>query len=469
MELFDGHIRIEEMIGSGGFGDVYRGYDIRMEREVAVKRTYAMGKHEAQILKDLEHKGLPQIYDVYEKGVDTFIVMEWIEGINLDKYIEENGAFSESRSVTIGEEILDILDYLHSHSPAIIYQDLKPSNIILKPDGHIKLVDFGTAFLKKYEGEKILTAGTIGYGAPEQRGLLGQRFANERSDIYAWGAVMYSLISGILLTKPPYTMENVRRVCPNISVGFASVIKRATARENEKRFDNVEQVRRAIDNSVIINFLMKMLFISLGIATVTPFILAWNYASQNGLFAYVSGRLDVFISLWKMEKGLGLVKRILIVLKAVKQNGFDLITGMNDLLYKCFGFLLVGLGGMIIGTRIICKRKYIRIYRSVFLTDKKYPGLWISALLAGVILGTGLGCSFTSNAATKVDNILPVNLYDDYGNKMLVRYDKAIPVRGDLALNIDGDVFNNPGKKQLTLILDNIDSDEQFARTFFVQ
>lgn len=477
MELLDRHIRLDEMIGGGGFGDVYRGYDLRMERSVAVKRAYAMGKQEADMLKGLDCDGLPKIYDVIQENGETYIVMEWIDGIDLERYIEEQGAINEQRAIEIGEEVLNILEYLHSSKPAVIYQDLKPSNIMIKPDGHVMIIDFGTAFRKNYSDDKLHSAGTVGYGSPEQRGLTGTYYADERSDIYSWGAVMYSMLSGRLLSKPPYTMEKVKKVCPHITYGLSRVISKATNRDNYKRFPCVQAVRDALDVGVLINIVMHFCFILLMAAFVMPFVFSWIYASKIGLFRFISGAIAASRALWQMERIEPFWERLRIVLAANSINCLGIFKQCNEKLCCSLGLLIVTSSLAYAGMRFMSKRKYMKIYRSVYLTDKKYPGLWIPALLAGIILGAGLGSSFESKAAqidtgllvNKNDGVLPANLYDDDGNKMLVSYDKMINVEGDLLVNIDGDVMSKPGKKQLTLILDNFDSDEQFARTFFVQ
>ena len=152
MEMLCGRYRIGSLAGQGGFGSVYRGYDESMERDVAIKVVEGIGDREARILKSLDHKGLPRLYDIYRDRDHTYMIMEWIEGIDLERYITTRGAMSEKKAANIGTELLKILNYLHSLRPAVIYQDLKPANIMLMPDGHIKLIDFGTALFCRRGG-----------------------------------------------------------------------------------------------------------------------------------------------------------------------------------------------------------------------------------------------------------------------------------------------------------------------------
>ena len=432
MELLCGHIRIEEYAGGGSFGEVYRGYDERMERDVAVKIINQIDKKECDVLRKLDHKGLPRLYDVVVRESKTFLIMEWIEGIDLERYIQKNGAVSERMAIGIGEEILDILGYLHSRKPAIVYQDLKPSNIMLMPDGHIKLVDFGTAVYMNYGDDSIQLAGTVGYSAPEQRGLAHKRHASEASDIYSWGAVMYTLTSGRLLNKPPYTMEKIRRVCPNISFGTSQVISRATKRNESERYRNISEIRKALQSGVYIDALMRCLFLALLLLFISPFILCWFVGMRGELFLHIK---ECVTNGWI-------------------QRSFNSVTMLSDIDIKRIGQIVASVGWMFLGIRLIQKRKYLKINKSVYLSEKKHSGIWLGAMLAGMILSYGLwGKEVTLESYAASGEILPISFCDDLGNHYLVNYGYSYAPQGELKICISEDVLGTIDNPEITVIL----------------
>lgn len=426
MELIGGRFRIECLAGQGGFGDVYRGFDERMERPVAIKYVYKVGEHEAEVMRNLRNPGLPELYDILNSDGQTIIVMEWIEGQTLENLINEKGAIQEARAYAIGLELLNILDYLHSRRPAIIYQDLKPANIMMTPAGHIKLIDFGTALIRDHSDEVKRLAGTVGYGAPEQRGITGMQHADTYSDIYAWGAVMYSLVSGQILSKPPYTMQKIRLVAPNISFGMAHVISKATRRDVKKRYSSVQEVRRSLDSSVCRDFLCRFVYMLLACAIVCPFAYAWYEGWKSGLYDYIA------------------------------MNGLNIkvgLAGLTDEYFRLLGMLISTAGGMLFGLRKIHMRRFIRIDRSEYLSDRRYPGLWIVACILGIVLGAALGERNGMKVSYAAENIsiLPIRFVDENGNNMLVRYDAPFTAKGDMTIRLDREIVDGLGDGYLTI------------------
>ena len=446
MEMLCGRYRVGSLAGQGGFGSVYRGYDESMERDVAIKVVEGIGDREARILKSLDHKGLPRLYDIYRDRDHTYMIMEWIEGIDLERYITTRGAMSEKKAVNIGTELLKILNYLHSLRPAVIYQDLKPANIMLMPDGHIKLIDFGTALVMSYGDEAQNLAGTVGYGAPEQRGLCGVRHAGVQSDIYAWGAVMYSCISGRMLNKPPYTMDKPQAAAPGISYGMAHVISRAVSRNEKDRYQSARDVTEALRKRRYRDVVYRMGFIALMCMLTVPFILAWYMALDDGMF----GAAEALIA------GRHL------------QDAFRTGLYLRDL-----GLLLVTGGVMLWAFKKFRSRRFIKIDRSVYLSARRYPGLWMGALLAGAIFGAGIGGGGVpvSYAEEAVDTagILPVSIADENGNRMLLKYDAAYSPEGDLRLVIDRDILRDKGDGCLTLAYFPEGESEAYSRSINLQ
>lgn len=200
-----------EQLGKGGTSKVYKVRDVETEKVYALKRYITSDpanektlleniKNELNVLKYVSHPALPKIYDIIKEDDYFFLVMEYVEGIDLKEFIKVNGRLKKKQVVSIMEQVCSGLYYLHSLEKPIIYRDLKPSNIILKEDGNIKLIDFGIA--KRYNKEidaDIFAYGSKGFAAPEQFGdKNGRGIYNTdiRSDIYGIGTTMYYLITG---------------------------------------------------------------------------------------------------------------------------------------------------------------------------------------------------------------------------------------------------------------------------------
>ena len=174
--VVDGKYKILNVIGRGGMSVVYLAMNERVNRQWAVKEIrkqdayhlYA-NKREIEMMKKLNHPHLPGIVDVIENRDALLIVMDYIEGRSLQDLLDEYGAQPREKVLMWAKQLCDTLAYLHGRKPAIIYRDMKPSNVMLKPDGNVMLIDFGAA--REYragEGKDTISLGTRGYAAPEQ-------------------------------------------------------------------------------------------------------------------------------------------------------------------------------------------------------------------------------------------------------------------------------------------------------------
>lgn len=242
--VIDGKYEILKEIGRGGMSIVYLAMDKRLNKQWAVKeiRKKGSGKNdeivvnsllaEANMMKKLDHPSLPRIVDIIDNGVTIYVIMDYIEGESLDKILNEYGAQSEELVIGWAKQLCDALAYLHSQKPSIIYRDMKPANVMLKPEGNIKIIDFGIA--REYKEQNLADTtvlGTKGYAPPEQ--YSGQ--TDGRSDIFALGMTMHHLLTGVdPRNGEPYAP--VRQWNPELSEGIEIIIDKCVEPAAENRY-----------------------------------------------------------------------------------------------------------------------------------------------------------------------------------------------------------------------------------------
>lgn len=266
--LVDGKYKILSEIGHGGMSVVYMAINEKANKTWAVKEVRKDGKMdfntvrqglmaEIETLKKLKHPNLPSIVDVIEDEDSFIIVMDYIEGRSLDKIIEENGAQPEAYVVEWAKQLCDVFGYLHSRTPAIIYRDMKPANVMLKPDGNIMVIDFGTA--KNYEIDLGETTGigTIGYAAPEQYIGSGLGRTDARTDIYCLGITMYHLLTNIDPCKNLISNKSIRAVNPALSHGLDAIIQKCTQYQPSDRYQSCAELMYDLENYEILEPLYK--------------------------------------------------------------------------------------------------------------------------------------------------------------------------------------------------------------------
>lgn len=260
--ILDGKYEILKLIGKGGMSFVYLAIDNRLRKQWAIKEIRSDGEdievllkgleNEANILKKIDHPVIPRIVDILHENGVIYVVMDYIEGRTLTEIIEEEGAQPQERVIEWGKQLADALKYLHSMKPPIIYRDMKPSNIMLKPDGNIKLIDFGIAKEFKIDNLADTTAlGTRGYAAPEQFGDSGGRGkynTDAKTDIYSLGATMYHLVTGKSPLEPPYEIRPIREWNSNLSQGLEVIIGKCTESDPEKRYQNCVELLYALEH-----------------------------------------------------------------------------------------------------------------------------------------------------------------------------------------------------------------------------
>lgn len=252
-KIIDGKYEILTKIGQGGMSTVYLAMDKRLNKQWAIKEI-RKEKHnsnnaivvksilaEAQLMKKLDHAALPRIVDIIEDNEAIYVVMDYIEGETLSKILREYGPQPEETVIEWAKQLCEVLDYLHTRQPAVIYRDMKPANVMLKPDGKIKVIDFGIAReYKENNNSDTVSLGTRGYAAPEQFGGKGQTDA--RTDVYCLGVTLYHLVTGKSPCEEPYEIYPIRRWNPALSGGLEKIIIKCTRPDPNDRYQSCAQM-----------------------------------------------------------------------------------------------------------------------------------------------------------------------------------------------------------------------------------
>ena len=259
--LIDGKYKILNVIGQGGMSVVYLAINERANKTWAVKEVRKDGIAdfevvkqglivETEMLKSLEHPHLPSIIDVIDTRESFIIVMDYIQGESLEKRLQKSNNAPQKKEDVMewAKQLCDVLGYLHTREKPIIYRDMKPANVMLKPDGNLMLIDFGTA--REFKSRSVADTtclGTRGYAAPEQYGGMGQ--TDPRTDIYCLGATLYHLITGHSPADPPYEIRPIGEWLPQYAgSGLEAIIIKCTQQDPAQRYQNCAELMYALEH-----------------------------------------------------------------------------------------------------------------------------------------------------------------------------------------------------------------------------
>lgn len=273
--------QVIESLGKGGMSQVWLVRDQRLGKLWAIKEIgpNAGGSHgevlrqaiidEANFMKRLDHPAIPRVVDIMDAGDTAFVVMDYVEGRELNLVLRERGCpFAQEEVIGWGIQLCDVLGYLHQLEPAIVYRDMKPSNVMLRDDGTVKLVDFGIAMEcvpgRANDGRLV---GTPGYAPPEQipqpmpwpppKSLDPDVTIDARADVYALGTTLYSLVTGHVPKRVrdregheqvDFDLRPIREWDPRLSEGLERILVRATQRDPELRYQNMAQMRYDLEH-----------------------------------------------------------------------------------------------------------------------------------------------------------------------------------------------------------------------------
>ena len=262
-DIIQNRYRIVRLVGQGGFGAVYRAWDLTLGRPVAVKENFytttaAQGQfeREARLLANLRHPNLPVVFDHFVlPGQGQYLVMDFIEGKSLGAMLIERGRpLAEAEVLPWIRQVCKALKYLHSRKPPIIHRDIKPQNIIITDDGRAILVDFGIS--KEYDPSKGTTMGakavTPGFSPPEQ---YGRGRTDPRSDIYALGATLYTTLTGQVPPEAPDLSSGAdvlsppRALNPVVNEATSQAVMAAMTLSISQRLNSAAELGRALSGS----------------------------------------------------------------------------------------------------------------------------------------------------------------------------------------------------------------------------
>jgi eukaryotic-like serine/threonine-protein kinase len=260
--------RIDEIVGRGGMGVVFKATDMNLEKTVALKMIdpflardenfLKRFKTEAKALARLENPNIVSVYALRETSVGVFMVMEYVKARTVSEWIRERGKLSVKETLTVSKQLLNAIG--HAHSVGVIHRDIKPNNILLCDNGNVKVMDFGLAKVVQDISQNTMTqtaAGTLYYMSPEQ--IKGLKNVDNRSDIYSVGMSIYEMAAGRTpfdKSKSEYEIQkqiidgdipSPIQFNPGIPKSLVKLIKKSIEKDPAKRFQNIDELKAALN------------------------------------------------------------------------------------------------------------------------------------------------------------------------------------------------------------------------------
>jgi len=260
-----GPYEVEGILGRGGFGVVYRARDTQLGRRVAIKALldpgaqFAEFRREAEILAEFSHVNIVQVHSIFEWHGSPMIVMEFVVGVPLSQWIRQHPAPDFLQRILLMEQLAEGMG--HAHQKGVQHRDLKPQNIMVSPEGQVKVLDFGIARRRRADGQDSVTSalmGTISYMAPEQLNIGKTGFS---SDVFAFGVIAYELLSDrhpfpgetdflvqlAIVQSRPASLANI---VPGLPVALLPVLNRCLEKDPALRYSDMGEVRRQLHRSI---------------------------------------------------------------------------------------------------------------------------------------------------------------------------------------------------------------------------
>lgn len=266
--ILQGRYRIVRQLGRGGMGAVYEALDERLGIAVALKETFSSEasmrkqfEHEARLLASMQHPALPRVSDHFVEGNRAFLVMQFIGGVDLARIIaQQPGPLPREQVIAWADQLLDALIYLHTHDRQVIHRDIKPHNLKLTSTGQIALLDFGLARAQSSQAsDHSITSSHAFFGYTRHYAPLEQiqdQRTDPRTDIYALGATLYHLLTGIkppdamvrataLLNSEPDPLKPADKIHEAVGPEIAAILNKAMAQKAQDRYASANEFREA--------------------------------------------------------------------------------------------------------------------------------------------------------------------------------------------------------------------------------
>lgn len=258
-QLFKGRYQVVRQVGVGGFGAVYEARDTREQRQVAIKEIGLAGlsaqqvieatnsfNREVELLASFQHSSIPRIYEQLTDSEHWYVVMDFIEGETLEEYLlqADGGRLPLDQALRIGVHLCYVLDYLHSRQPAVIFRDVKPTNVMLTPEQRLYLIDFGVA--RQYKPGKLkdtIAFGSPGYAAPEQ---YGRAQTTPRADLYSLGALLHQMVTGQDPSLNPFHFKSLRAHDRTLPIELEKLVAQLLEMDVGHRPESADAVRKRL-------------------------------------------------------------------------------------------------------------------------------------------------------------------------------------------------------------------------------
>lgn len=408
-KLIDGRYVCKSMLGKGGNGSVFLCHDLKLQKKWAVKELHVLDENnsELELLKTISCNLFPRIVDVVYEGEKAYLIMDYVEGSTLaDKMKRQK--LTEADVLPWAVEIAKALHYLHQMSPQILYMDCKPENIMLTPQGEIRLVDLGSVYICQ-KGKKQRISGTRFFTPKElQGGLDEKQMPDVCSDIYAFGMTLYYLLAGKKKIYRHGGRLSVKDANPAVSEGMNAIIARCTQTDPEKRPQSMEEVLYMLANMKQLNsqekrkkrFGKMTLILAKSVCVCMLLSGAWMYArwgDRTGLICAMAA-----VSVWAIL----CIRRSFTIYEVKKEVFYG--SGKKVLLY----FLIMC--GVL---RIMTLSVFAENGRGEVVTEVQ------------------------TKTFTEKEQELEVTIYDKKGRKLLLQNDTVWQVSEDILLYIPLDIL----------------------------
>ncbi len=437
-EILCNKYEVLKPIAEGGMGSVLLVKDLHLNKLAAVKVNKPLSLmtkkssilQEREVLKQLFHPALPQIIDFFEEEGKEYLVMEYVEGITLEQYLRRFGRVEVGLAVTWAVELTEVLSYLHSQNPPIIYRDLKPANIMIRPDGRIKLIDFGAAAVSAFGCDKEeFLMGTPGYSAPEQ---WKDGCAGKQSDIYALGAVMHEMLTGIRPMQTLMVRRPIREYDRSIPTKLEKIVTICTKRQMCERYPSMQQVK-------------------------TELLTYHRKGTGRKLRASILQSINIL--LW----GMVFLSVSVPLLQGIREDSFPFPFLIKPLILAgitlCYQFLLIHQKD---------KRRFLKKQeKNIFLTEKKFTGSYTVGLLLLVLLLFG-NLPMEISHAGETGKELWVEMRDMQNRKLLLKKGTVYNPEERIRLDIPKEKLPE-GTLSMQIVAVNASGDVWESRVFLVE